>query len=425
MMSDTTERTLSAGQAASAAAAKSVAALDATKVHLVGVRPAGEVTNEVGRRRFLHAGPPIRLEDVPGPMRGALIGGLIFEGEAKDVAEAEAILDAGELELLPCHDAGALGAMAGVITPSMPVVVAKSAGHTTFSPLNEGTGGAVRYGSYDDETLARLRWMASDMACVLDDAIQATDPIELAGMVAEGLRRGDDCHNRLIATTASLIVRLAPALIASGRNRDAVSRTVAIMAGNGHFALPFAISAAKALTLAAADIADSPIVTTMSGNGREFGIRVSGLGDRWFLCPSPIGEPKLIPGGKMEDVNPTMGDSMISETAGFGAFAMSAAPAIMSFIGGTVEQGTRMVAEMRQICSGTSSRFLIPAEEHRGSPIGINVHRVRETGISPMINNGLSHRLPGHGRIGAGVTRIPVEPFIEASRALEAKAAAR
>lgn len=421
-MSDTIQASFPAVEAA---AAKSVAALDTTQVHLVGVCAAGDVTRQVGPRRFLHAGPPIRLEDVPGPMRGALIGGLIFEGEAKDVAEAEGILDAGELELLPCHDAGALGAMAGVITPSMPVVVAKSAGHTTFSPLNEGTGGAVRYGSYDDETLARLRWMATDMAGVLDDAIRATDPIELGGMVAEGLRRGDDCHNRLIATTASLIVRLAPALISSGRDRDAVAKTVAIMAGNGHFALPFAISAAKAMTLAAADISDSPVVTTMSGNGREFGIRVSGTGDRWFLCPSPIGEPKLIPGGKMEDVNPTMGDSMISETAGFGAFAMSAAPAIMSFVGGTVEQGVRMVEEMRRICSGTSSRFLIPAEEHRGSPIGINVHRVRETGIAPMINNGLSHRLPGHGRIGAGITRIPVEPFIEASRALEAMAAAR
>lgn len=404
--------------AAREAGQKSVAALDQTSVRLERVCAAKDVTTKVGPRQYLHAGPPIRLEDVPGPMRGALIGGLVFEGEAKDVAEAEQILDAGELTIIPCHDAGALGAMAGVITPSMPVVVARSGAHTTFSPLNEGIGGAVRYGSFDDETLARLRWMASDMAPVLDDAIQSSDPIDLVDLIAEGLRRGDECHNRLIATTAILITKLAPAFIGTAMHRETAAKVVAIMAGNGHFSLPFAISAAKGLTLAAADISDSPIVTTMSGNGREFGIRVSGLGDRWFLAPSPIGDPKLIPGGRMEDVNPTMGDSMISETAGFGAFAMSAAPAIMSFIGGTVEQGLRMVEEMRSICAGTSSRFLIPAEEHRGSPIGIDVHRVRETGIAPIINNGLSHRLPGRGRIGAGITRIPLEPFVAASRAL-------
>jgi len=408
--------------ATSEATAKSVAAMDQTQVALKRVCAARDVTDKVGPRAFLHAGPPIALGDVPGPMRGALIGGLLFEGEAKSVGEAEAIVDAGELTLTPCHDAGALGAMAGVITPSMPVVVAGSETHTTFSPLNEGIGGAVRYGSFDDETLARLRWMASDMAPILDDAIQASAPIDLVDLIAEGLRRGDECHNRLIATTAILISKLAPALISRARDRENAAKVAANMAGNGHFSLPFAISAAKALTLAAADISGSPVVTTMSGNGREFGIRVSGLGDRWFLCPSPIGEPKLIPGGRMEDVNPTMGDSMISETAGFGAFAMSAAPAIMSFIGGTVEQGQRMVEEMRGICAGTSSRFLIPSEEHRGSPIGIDVHKVRETGVAPIINNGLSHRLPGRGRIGAGITRIPLEPFVAAAKALSEQA---
>jgi hypothetical protein len=404
--------------AAASAAKASVAALDQTQVHLERICAAREVTSRVGPRRFLHAGPPIRLEDVPGPMRGAIIGGLIFEGEASDAADAERILDAGEITLVPCHDAGALGAMAGIVTPSMPVVVARSPAHTTFSPLNEGVGGALRYGSFDEKTLERLRWMAVDMAPVLDDAVQSSDPINLVELVAEGLRRGDECHNRLVATTAILITRLAPALIRNTRHRDAAEKAVMIMAGNGHFALPFAVSAAKAITLAAANIAASPIVTAMAGNGREFGIRVSGTGDRWFLAPSPVGEPKLIPGARREDVTPTMGDSMIAETAGFGAFAMTAAPAIMSFVGGTFAQAKSLVAEMRTICAGTSSRFLIPSEEHRGTPIGIDVHLVRQTGTAPVINNGMTHRLPGHGRIGAGITRTPLAPFVEASEAL-------
>lgn len=403
--------------AAEAAAKRSVEALNTCKVSLERVCPAREVTAKVGPRSFLHAGPPIALKDIPGPMRGAIIGGLLFEGEARDVAAAERIIDSGEIELTPCHHAGGLGAMAGIITPNMPVVVARSEHHTTFAPLNEGTDGAVRYGSYDDRTLARLRWMATDMAAILDEAVQAS-PVDLVDLVAEGLRRGDECHNRLVATTANLIVRFVPSFIRS-KHGDA-EKVAAFMAGNGHFALPFAISMAKALTLAAADIADSPVVTAMSANGREFGIRVSGTGDRWFVAPSPIGEPKLVPGARMEDITPTMGDSMISETAGFGAFAMTAAPAIMSFVGGTAEQARQFVEEMRAISAGTSTRFLIPAEEHRGSPVGIDVHKVRDTGIAPVINNGMAHRLPGHGRIGAGITRVPLEPFIAASEALRA-----
>lgn len=403
--------------ATDAAARRSVEALDSTGVRLDRVCLAREVTARVGPRSFLHAGPPIRLEDIPGPMRGAIIGGLIFEGEARDRTEAEAIIDSGELALTPCHHASGLGAMAGIITPNMPVVVARSAVHITFAPLNEGTDGAVRYGSFDEKTIARLRWMSTDMVAVLSNAVETSGELDLVELIAEGLRRGDDCHNRLVATTAALIVRFAPACIRYPRSGVA-ERTVAFMAGNGHFALPFAISAAKALTLAAADIPGSPIVTAMSANGREFGIRTSGTGDRWFTAPSPIGEPKLLPGARIEDVTPTMGDSMISETAGFGAFAMTAAPAIMSFVGGTAAEARAFVDEMRSICAGTSTRFLIPAEEHRGSPIGIDVHKVRATGIAPVINNGLAHRQPGHGRIGAGITRVPAEPFIAASKAL-------
>lgn len=403
------------------AIAKSVTGLDTTAVRLERVCVAREVTSAVGPRHFLHAGPPIELSAVPGPMRGAIIGGLLFEGEAKNIAEAEAIIESGEVDITPCHHAGALGAMAGIITPNMPVVVARSEQHTTFAPLNEGTDGAVRYGSYDDQTLARLRWMGTDMVRVLDEAVQATGPIDLVDLIAEGLRRGDECHNRLVATSGSLLVRLAPSFICSKRS-EAAEKAATFIARNSHFALPFAISMAKALALGAADVQDSPVVTAMAANGREFGIRVSGMGDRWFVAPSPIGDAKLVLGASMEDITPTMGDSMISEAAGFGAFAMTAAPAIMSFVGGNAAQAKVFVEEMRSICAGTSSRFLIPAEDYRGTPIGINVHKVRDTKIAPVINNGLAHRLPGRGRIGAGITRVPIAPFIAASKALTAGA---
>lgn len=400
---------------------RSLDALNNTEVVLHRVRRAGEVTSRVTGRHFLHAGPPLELADIPGPMRGAIIGGLLLEGEAKTVTEAEAIIDSGEVSISPCHDEGAVGAMAGIITPSTPVVVAAAGDLRTFSPLNEGVQGAVRYGSYDDATLDRLRWLADVLAPALDQAVRSTDPIDLVALVAEGLRRGDDCHNRLVATSAALLVALTPGLLRGSGDRDDAARVASVMAANGHFALPFAISAAKALALSAAGVEGSSVVTTMAGNGREFGIRVSGLGDRWFTVESPTGAPVLLDGATMDDVTPTMGDSMISETAGFGAFAMTAAPAIMSFVGGDMALARDITARMRQITAGTSTRFLIPGEDFRGTALGIDVHKVRATGIEPVINNGLAHREPGRGRVGAGITAVPVRPFVQASQALESE----
>ncbi|GII87716.1 hypothetical protein Ssi03_57060 [Sphaerisporangium siamense] len=405
-MSDATQQTLDA--------------LDGTAVHLRHVRKARDATDQVGPRRFLHAGPPIELAAVPGPMRGAIIAGLLLEREAASAAEAEAIIDRGEVSISPCHDAGAVGAMAGIITPDTPVVVAETPGGIrTFSPLNEGIGGAMRYGSYDEVTLARLRWLGDVLAPALDEAVRRSDPLDLPALVAEGLRRGDDCHNRLVATTAALLAALIPGLLRSRFDREDIAKVVAFIAGNGHFALPFAISAAKAVTLAASGVPGSPVVTAMASNGREFGIRVSGLGDRWFTVPAPVGDPVLVEGATLDDVTPTMGDSMIAETAGFGAFAMTAAPAIMSFVGGDAARAHEITRRMRTVCAGTSERFLIPGEDFRGTPLGIDVHKVRATGVEPVINNGLAHREPGRGRVGAGITPIPVEPFAAASRALE------
>ncbi|MFE2040511.1 DUF1116 domain-containing protein [Streptomyces sp. NPDC059477] len=398
----------------------SLDALNHTEVLLHRVCKAREVTDRVSGRHFLHAGPPLALADIPGPMRGAIIGGLLLEGEVASVAEAEAVIDRGEVGISPCHDAGAVGAMAGIITPSTPVVVAAAGAIRTFSPLNEGIEGAVRYGSYDGATLARLRMLGDVLAPALDEAVQQSEPLDLLALVAEGLRRGDDCHNRLVATSAALLTALTPGLLRGSADREDLARITGIMARNGHFALPFAISAAKAVTLAAAGVPGSPVVTTMSGNGRTFGIRVSGLGDRWFTVPSPVGNPVLLDGATLADATPTMGDSMIAETAGFGAFAMTAAPAIMSFVGGDMAQAQRITSRMREICAGTSTRLLIPGEDFRGTPLGIDVHKVRATGIEPVINNGLAHREPGRGRVGAGITPIPVQPFIEASEALTA-----
>jgi hypothetical protein len=400
------------------AAQATVDVLDSTRVKLVGVRPAAEVAPLVGPRRFLHSGPPIALDELPGPTRGAVAGALVFEGEARDVREAEAILERGEVELVPCQDAGAGGAIAGIVSPRMPVVVVESdRGTVTFSPLNEGMGRALRFGANGDETLRRLAWLRDVFAPLLDRAIGTVD-VELTELQAEGLRRGDECHNRTVATSTALLLRIAPALYRVARDLDAADRVLADAQANPHFFVPFSIAAAKAIADAAHGIPGSPIVTGSGGNGVRYGIRVSGLGDRWLTAPAPRAQPKLFPGFEPGDAQPTLGDSLVIETVGLGAFALAAAPAVCAYIGGTPAETSALVTEMRAVSAGTSSRFLIPFESFAGAPLGIDVSLVAETGIEPLTNTGLAHRRPGVGQVGAGLTRLPLAPFREAASLL-------
>ena len=397
------------------AAMTAVEALDSTRVTATGVRSAAEVTGAVGERQYLHAGPPLGAGGVVGPLRGALIGALMLEDEADSPEAAAGILDGGGLELASCHDNNGVGAMAGVVTPSMPVVVMETdQGSRAFSPLNEGLGRALRFGSYDPETLQRLRWMSAVAGPVLDAAIGAIGGLDMVDLWAEGLRRGDECHNRNVASSAAVLARLAPAIVTEADRRDAVD-VLSYVAANPHFFLAFSIAAAKAVSDVVHRTGDAGVVTAMSSNGTSLGIRVSGAGDRWFLTGSLIGEPKLFEGYEPADASPVLGDSFIAETVGLGAFALSASPAIVSFVGGDPLTASARVEELRGICRGASSRFLIPAEGFRGTPIGIDVHKVADTGIAPLANAGLAHREPGRGQVGACLLRLPLLPFTEAA----------
>ncbi len=350
---------------------------------------------------------------MPGPLRGAIVGALIFEGEADSPDEAAKIIDGGSLGLRSCHDHGGVGAMAGVVTPSMPLLVVETdRGTRAFAPLNEGLGRALRFGSHDHATLDRLRWMRDVAAPVLDAALAAVGGLEITGLWSEGLRRGDECHNRNVASSAAVLARLAPDIVRAGR-ADA-AEVLSFIAGNPHFFLSFSIAAAKALADLAGDSDEEGVVCAMSANGNDFGIRVSGAGGRWFLTESLIGEPKLFEGFTPGDVCPVLGDSFITETVGLGAFALSASPSIAAYIGGDPRQAPDLIAELRRICRATSSRLLIPYEGFRGTPLGIDVRRVASTGVTPLVNAGLAHRQAGRGQVGAGMIRLPLAPFAAA-----------
>ena len=388
--------------------------MTASRPILREIATARDVIPGMDDKLLLHAGPPIEWERASGPLRGAVIGALLFEGRARDEAGAVAMVERGEVRLEPCHHHGAVGPMAGVISPSMRVYVVEDAthGHRAFSNLNEGYGKVLRYGAYSEEVLARLRWMNDVLATVLAEALaRMPDGIDLRALVAEALHMGDEGHNRNKAGTLLFLKLFAPVIARVNPARAIQEEVLSFLGGNPLSVLNPVMAACKVMADAAHGIEGSTIVSTMARNGTDFGIRVSGLGDRWFTGPAQVPDGLYFPGFSAADANPDIGDSTITETAGIGAFAMAAAPAIVSFIGGTPRDATNATLEMYEITAAEHPHFTIPTLGFRGTPVGIDLRKVVELGITPRVNTGIAHRQAGVGQVGAGLVRPPKEMF--------------
>ena len=383
---------------------------------LTGLGRALDLIPGMHENLLLHAGPPIAWEQASGPLRGALIGALIFEGRAMEEEEAERLIVSGEVSLSPCHHHSAVGPMAGVISPSMAVYVVenKTHGNRAYSNLNEGYGKVLRYGAYSEEVQERLRWMHEVMAPVLAVAIESCSGLDIRALLAEALHMGDEGHNRNKAGSLLYTKQLAPHIANAAPDPATAAAVIRALGDNALSVLNPVMAACKAMADAGHGVEGSTIVSTMARNGTEFGIRVSGLGGRWFTspCPQPVG--LYFPGFSAEDANPDIGDSTITETAGLGAFAMAAAPAIVTFVSGTPQDALNATMEMYEITAAEHTSFTIPQLDFRGTPVGIDLRAVVETGITPRVNTGIAHKEAGVGQIGAGLVRPPLALFTEA-----------
>ena len=387
---------------------------------LVDVRPAHEAIPGMHKHLLLHAGPPITWNRMSGPLRGAIIGALLYEGLAPDHATAERLAASGEIAFEPCHHHNAVGPMAGLISASMPVLVIEEPmhGHQTFSTLNEGLGKVLRYGANSPDVLAKLRWIEQVLGPSLARAVHATGGMEVKPMTAQALQMGDELHNRNKAATSLFFREIAAYVVETGNSNEETASVLRYIHGNDFFYLNLSMAACKAVTLAGHDIPFSSVVTTMARNGTDFGIRVSGLDDRWYVGPSQKVKGLYFSGYSEEDANPDIGDSTISETAGIGAFAMATAPAIVQFIGGTPADALQYTQEMYDITVSEDSQYQLPILNFRGTPIGIDIRQVVRQNLLPIINTGIAHRLPGVGQVGAGIVRPPMECFVAAVRDL-------
>jgi hypothetical protein len=383
---------------------------------LVGLGKAIDVVPGMREDLLLHAGPPISWDRASGPMQGAITGALIFEGRAKDEAEAEVLVTSGEIKLEPCHHHQTVGPMAGVTSPSMSVYILenKTHGNTSYSNLNEGYGKVLRYGAYSDEVLDRLHWMEEVMAPVLADAIEASDGIDIRALLAEALHMGDEGHNRNKAGSILFTTRLAPFITRAAPSPEIAAKILQALGDNALSVLNPVMAACKGMADAAHGVEGSTIVSTMARNGTDFGIRVSGLGDRWFTAPVATPDGLYFPGFTAEDASGDIGDSVITETAGIGGFAMASAPAIVTFVSGTPKDAINATLEMYEICYTEHKYFSIPPLDFRGTPTGIDLRKVVETGITPRVNTGIAHKNAGVGQVGAGLVRPPMAMFEEA-----------
>ena len=395
--------------------------LDATPV-LVGIGRARDVIPDMADDLLLHAGPPISWDRMSGPVRGAVIGALLYERRAGTESEAVALVESGRIRFDPCHHHAAVGPMAGIVSGSMPVCIVENrkGGNRAYATLNEGLGAVLRYGAYGAAVLERLRWIERTLAPALGRALDLCGGIDMKSLIAQALQMGDEGHNRNRAGSALLGRLLGPHLVRTGLQAGDLSEVFRYVADNDLAALNPVMAACKATMDAAHGVAGSTLVTAMARNGTDFGIRVSGLGDRWFTAPAETPHGLYFPGFTAADANPDVGDSAITETAGVGAFAMAAAPAIVKFVSGTARDALTSTLEMYEITLAENAAFGIPALDFRGTPTGIDIRRVARTGILPRINTGIAHRTAGIGQIGAGLVRAPRACFDQAVAAMAA-----
>jgi len=382
---------------------------------LVDLDIAIEVIPGMKKNMILHAGPPINWDRMCGPMRGAIIGALIYEGLAKNPEEAEKIAASNEIEYSPCHEYGTVGPMAGIVSPSMPVFVLKNEeyGNHAYCTMNEGLGKVLRYGAFSKEVIEKMRWMESVLYPALKRAVNELGKIDLKNIIAQALHMGDEVHNRNRAATSLFYRQIAPAVIKTN-DTDIAVKVLEFINGNDHFFLNLSMPACKVTLDAARNIKGSSVVVAMTRNGTDFGIQLSGTGDQWFVGPAPIPDALFFPGYTKDDANRDIGDSSITETNGLGGFAIAASPAIVQFIGGAAQDALNYTREMYEITEGENNLYQIPSLNFRGTPTGIDVVKVVEKGILPFIDTGVAHKDAGIGQVGAGVLSAPMEPFIKA-----------
>lgn len=395
--------------------------------YLINVVLAKDVIKEFENPTLLHAGPPITWENMADPIKGSCIGALIFEGLANNEEEAVFLMETGKINLMSCHSVGAVGPMGGITSANMAVLVVenKITGKKSYCNLNEGIGKVLRFGAYSNEVIERLKWIRDTLRPILNEAlIKISGGLDLNSIVAKAITMGDEFHQRNIAASNLFLKEMLPFILETNDkfSLEEIKEVTKFLGDTDQFFLNIMMAFCKSVMDYAATITEGTIVTALSRNGYEFGIKVSGLGDKWYTAPVNTPEGLFFTGYTQEDACADMGDSAITETFGVGAMAMIASPGVTRFVGaGGFEDALQISEMMQEICVSNNSNYSIPTWDFKGTCLGIDVRKVVETGITPIINTGIAHKKAGIGQVGAGTVRVPIECFEKALKDLHKK----
>ena len=395
--------------------------LDTGVPMLVDVRAAADVVPGLGDRTLLHPGPAVAWDDVCDPLRRSMRAAVVAEGWAPDVDEADTLLSTGRVALAAANEHSTVVPMATALGPSMPVwVVENAAGGTrAFAPIGQGSGDVAWMGRESPAAIVRLGFLRDIAGPRLARIVARIGPVDVFALAAQGVQMGDDVHMRTQASTNLLIRSMLPAIPTLPDDAATVA-FCEYLSANHLFFLTLAMAGAKSLTLAAEQVEGSTMVTTMARNGTTYGVRLAGS-DRWFRAPAPPVEDALFhPGYGPADAGLDIGDSAVLELVGLGGPATAGSPAVAAFLGGSMADAARVTEAMRRICAGESSRFKLPTMDFRGTPLGVDVRRVVETGVTPKVNTGILHAHAGLGQVGAGVATAPAAAFRDALLSLQA-----
>ncbi|MCK5645464.1 MAG: DUF1116 domain-containing protein [Anaerolineales bacterium] len=377
---------------------------------LVDIAPAGEVIPGLEGMMITHSGPPIEWGRMCGAQQGAIIGMVLYEGWAANPDEARAMLEKDKIRLEPNHHHDAVGPMAGTISPTAPVWVVENRafGNRAFCRQVEGR---QQFGEFNEDALDGLRQWRDVWAPTLREALQKMGGLELNPIIIQALQMGDELHNRHSASSSIFANKMAIAISEADIPKERALPTLYYLVGHNLIFLGLAMACGKAITDPASGIEYSTVVTAMARNGTEFGIRVSGLGNEWYTAQAPVVDGLYLPGYSAGDAGLDMGDSAIAETVGWGAFSLGGAPGILTLVGGTPEDALEHTREMRKITTSTHPTYRMPALGFAGTSVGIDIRKVVQTNINPIIDTAIAHKDPGYPIIGAGLVRAPIDCF--------------
>ena len=268
----------------------------------------------------------------------------------------------------------------------------------------------LNYGVYDQDVHDRLAFLDTVIAPLLGRVVREAGGISLNPIMRRALNMGDELHSRNTAASVLFARELFPHLVKmKGVKTEDLESLITLLTEDNYFFLRLSMAAAKSIADAAKGIEHATLVTAMCFSCREFGIKVSGLGDEWIRGPHASVEAKLFEGHTEDEIVWMGGESPITETIGLGGFAQACSFPLQDYQGGEPAEMVRRNEALYKITQGENPLFKIPFLKFRGTPTGIDARKVVDTGILPLMDIGIAGA--GGGQIGAGVVRAPMECF--------------